>query len=88
MSIFKVNGLFLVQGMHMRLPTMIDEEIPAAWLQLVNVITVLLLVPVIDRFVYPKLDSLFERAPHLFRMSIGKCYILPLIKTEFYVKFL
>lgn len=49
-----------------------DDGIPAAWFQLFNVITVLVMVPLVDRFIYPRLDRVFERAPHQFRMVVGK----------------
>jgi len=49
-----------------------DKPMPAAWFQLFNVITVLAFVPIVDRCLYPRLNKTFERAPHLFRMSIGE----------------
>ena len=72
----QVNGLFLMQGIHMKLPQFSQSKggggIPAAWFQLFNVVTVLVMVPLVDKFVYPRLDKLFERAPHLCRMALGK----------------
>lgn len=58
----------------MKLPRYGDGQngIPAAWFQLFNVITVLVMVPLVDRFIYPRLDKVFERAPHQFRMVVGK----------------
>lgn len=66
----------------MKLPSFGSDNkgggVPAAWFQLFNVVTVILLVPFVDRFVYPRLDVIFKRAPHLFRMAVGKkpsCFI-------------
>jgi len=68
----QVNGIFLVQGVHMKIIHFGAMSVPACWFSLFNIITVLLFVPIINRYFYPYLDKLTKRCPpYVFRMSIG-----------------
>lgn len=66
---YQTQSTFLIQGMHMKLDFINGTsnkdlhgtdsfKIPLAWLSLFNVAFVILIVPLLDRVIYPCLDSL------------------------------
>jgi len=80
---YQMQTTFVVQGLHMQLDFDKNDTmeaayernftIPAAWLSLFNVIFVLILLPVLDRIVYPILDRA-QKSPSLrMRIMIGMC---------------
>ncbi|XP_032233552.2 solute carrier family 15 member 4 isoform X2 [Nematostella vectensis] len=72
MIYFQMNSTFLNQGLHMNLIDISEgSHIPAAWLTVTDVIFVLLLIPVMDKLIYPWLDRRGLRVSVLMRISIG-----------------
>ena len=47
--------------------------VPPAWLSLVDVIFVLILIPIMDKWIYPWLDRKGWSPSVFTRISIGKC---------------
>lgn len=80
---FQMQTTFLVQGIHMKLSSNSerscnstkkqDEEfsVPAAWLTLFDIVFLLIFIPLMDRIIYPYLDSQGKKIPLLCRISIG-----------------
>lgn len=76
-----MNSTFLLQGLHMRISLFNDTQdsakdlraVPPAWLSLVDVIFVLILIPVLDKKIYPWLDRKGWSLSVFTRISIGKC---------------
>jgi len=76
-----MNSTFLLQGLHMKLSLFNDTQdstkdlraVPPAWLSLVDVIFVLILIPVLDKKIYPWLDRKGWSLSVFTRISIGKC---------------
>ena len=74
-----MNSTFLLQGLHMKLsvdPSDANEDIKQAsvvpaWLSLVDVVFVLVLIPVMDRVLYPWLDRKGWGLSVFTRISIG-----------------
>jgi len=69
MAYFQMGTTFLMQGLHMRIdipkedvncsvPVDVPDRhgIPVAWLSLFNVVILILLIPFLDRLIYPRLD--------------------------------
>lgn len=75
-----MNSTFLLQGLHMKLSLFSDAQdrakdlsaVPPAWLSLVDVIFVLILIPVLDKKIYPWLDRKGWSLSVFTRISIGK----------------
>jgi len=76
---FQMNSTFLLQGLHMRLSfdpddaseDVHDAHVVPAWLSLVDVSFVLVLIPIMDKFVYPWLDKKGWSLSVFTRISIG-----------------
>jgi len=74
-----MNSTFLLQGLHMRLSfdpddaseDVHDAHVVPAWLSLVDVSFVLVLIPIMDKFVYPWLDKKGWSLSVFTRISIG-----------------
>ena len=49
-----------------------NEQIPPAWLSLVDIIFVLILIPILDKRIYPWLDRKGWSLSVFTRISIGK----------------
>ncbi|KAK3703597.1 hypothetical protein QZH41_019140 [Actinostola sp. cb2023] len=76
MIYYQMNSTFLLQGLHMNLrfnTTFKDTTftVPAAWLSLADVTVVLLLIPLMDRVIYPWLDKKGYNLSLNKRISIG-----------------
>lgn len=65
-----MSATFLNQGLQMKLPY---ERIgfPVAWLLVFNIFTILILLPIMNRFVYPWLKRHGYNMAPLTRISIG-----------------
>ena len=50
----------------------VNDQIPPAWLSLVDVIFVLILIPILDKRIYPWLDRKGWSLSVFTRISIGK----------------
>ena len=69
----QMNATFILQGIHMKLPSFSHfRNFPAAWLLLFNAITIVVLLPIMEKFVYPWLSKRGYRIIPLTRISIGK----------------
>lgn len=78
---FQMQTTFLVQGLHMRLEESKGNEtsprevvtfsMPAAWLTLFDICFLLMFIPLMDRLIYPFLDSRNIQIPLVVRMVIG-----------------
>ncbi|KAJ7377294.1 hypothetical protein OS493_030106 [Desmophyllum pertusum] len=76
---FQMNSTFLLQGLHMKISLINDtidsaedlRQVPPAWLSLVDVIFVLILIPVMDKWIYPWLDRKGWSLSVFTRISIG-----------------
>lgn len=87
---FQMQTSYVAQGIHMKLNpyahhidngnngTRTDHSftIPAAWLTLFDVTFLLILIPVMDRLVYPYLDRHNIRLNLLFKISLGMAFSL------------
>ena len=75
-----MNSTFLLQGLHMKVSLINDTKdsaddlsvVPPAWLSLVDVIFVLILIPILDKRIYPWLDRKGWSLSVFTRISIGK----------------
>lgn len=76
---FQMNSTFLLQGLHMKIQVVLNPtdtptrkfDVVPAWLSLVDVCFVLMLIPVMDKMVYPWLDKKGWRLSVFTRISIG-----------------
>ncbi|KAL9981186.1 hypothetical protein ACROYT_G009856 [Oculina patagonica] len=76
---FQMNSTFLLQGLHMRISIYNDTDdpakdlgvVPPALLSLVDVVFVLILIPVMDKWIYPWLDRKGWSPSVFARISIG-----------------
>ena len=68
-----MNATFLQQGIHMDITDILGfKHFPAAWLSVFNALVVVILLPVMEKFVYPWLAKRgYEMIP-LTRISIGE----------------
>ena len=67
----QMNATFLQQGIHMDVTILDFKYFPAAWLSFFNAAVVVILVPIMEKFVYPWLAKRgYEMIP-LTRISIG-----------------
>ena len=81
---FQIETTYLIQGFHMKLFSKSGRHtfmIPAAWLSIIDQITVLLLIPLMDSFVYPlmrkKFSSIISESTRLvFGMSLSALSII------------
>lgn len=80
---FQMQTSYPAQGIHMKLnpythhtDTGNSFTIPAAWLTLFDVIFLLILIPVMDRLVYPYLDRHHIHLNLLFKISLGMAFSL------------
>lgn len=93
---FQMNSTFLLQGLHMILqvdlnatdtPTRKLNVVPA-WLNLVDVCFVLMLIPLMDKIVYPWLDkkgwrlSVFKRISIGFLFAMGSMIVAGIVEIE------
>jgi len=72
-----MNSTFLLQGLHMRIILQKDSTedlsgVSPAWLSVVDIIFVLILIPILDKRIYPWLDSKGWSLIVFTRISIGK----------------
>ncbi|CAH3103500.1 unnamed protein product [Porites lobata] len=93
---FQMNSTFLLQGLHMRLsfdPHDMTEDIDEAhvipaWLTLVDVSFVLILIPIMDKLVYPWLDrkgwglSIFTRISIGFLFAVGSMVVAGIVEIK------
>lgn len=93
---FQMNSTFLLQGLHMLLPFdrtnpktgEVKVTVVPAWLSLVDVCFVLVLIPIMDKFVYPWLDrkgwhlNVFTRISIGFLFAIGSMIVAGVVETE------
>lgn len=78
--LFQMNSTFLLQGLHMRISIFNDTDdsakdlsvVPPAWLSLVDISFVLILIPIMDKWIYPWLDRKGWSPSVFTRISIGK----------------
>ncbi|KAL9981184.1 hypothetical protein ACROYT_G009854 [Oculina patagonica] len=76
---FQMNSTFLLQGLHMRISIYNDTDdsakdlsvVPPAWISLVDIIFVLILIPIMDKWIYPWLDRKGWSPSVFTRISIG-----------------
>ena len=72
----QMNTTFLLQGVHMKIRTNTPDAnstiIPAPWLTIADVAFVIVLIPILDKFVYPALERCGFRMTVLARISLGK----------------
>ncbi|ESO01894.1 hypothetical protein HELRODRAFT_149824, partial [Helobdella robusta] len=55
---YQMQTTFFVQGLHMKLDfNATNMTLPATWLSLFNIVFIILLVPLLDRVIYPFFDS-------------------------------
>lgn len=75
-----MNSTFLLQGLHMRISLFNDTDdsakdysvVPPALLSLADVFFVLVLIPIMDKLIYPWLDRKGWSLSVFTRISIGK----------------
>ncbi|XP_069484989.1 solute carrier family 15 member 3 [Ambystoma mexicanum] len=85
MVYFQMQSTYFLQGLHLRIPTLFDNQnpgnlsssnsegyrIPEAWLLMANVIVLLVLIPLKDRFIDPFLMRRHLLPSALKRMALG-----------------
>lgn len=68
----QMNATFLQQGIHMNLNVLHNfDNFPAAWLSFFNAVVIVILLPIMDRLVYPWLTKRGYNMNPLTRISIG-----------------
>ena len=73
----QMNSTFLLQGLHMKLSDgsnkfIQDVKVVPAWLSLVDVSFVLVLIPIMDKLIYPWMDRKGWSLSIFTRISIGE----------------
>lgn len=87
---FQMNSTFLLQGLHMILPGDPNPKfvVVPAWLSLADVCFVLMLIPIMDKIVYPWLDkkgwrlSVFKRISIGFLFAMGSMIVAGIVEIE------
>ena len=69
-----MQSSFLLQGLNMNLKMSTNFKLPAASLSLFDVVIILVLIPFMDRIVYPLLQKCKVRLTSLRRMGIGMIF--------------
>lgn len=66
----QLYGTYILQGLHLE-ASYSGFTIPATWLSLFEIVTLLLFVPLIERGVYPTLAKFGIEVPVLWRIVVG-----------------
>ncbi|XP_020917546.1 solute carrier family 15 member 4 [Exaiptasia diaphana] len=90
----QLYSTYLLQGLHL-MSTINQFVIPAAWMSLIEIAVVLLLVPLMERIVYPMLTQSNIYVPRLWRVAFGMLLIagssgmagyVEISKAEYFLK--
>ena len=73
---FQMQTSFLLQGLGMNLNVTDDFIIPPASLSLFDIVIILVLIPLMDRVIYPLFAKLKIRMTSLRRMGIGMIFAI------------
>lgn len=66
----QLYGTYILQGLHLE-ASYGGFTVPAAWLSLFEILTLLIFVPVIERGIYPALSKFEIEVPVLWRIVVG-----------------